>query len=89
MTLREGLGLVLLIGGVMLAPFSHWLHLKWLVVALALVVCGAALFFSARLARRMARSPSDAASGTIDLPAVGAARGFPGRRAFSESGEDD
>ncbi|WP_137971228.1 hypothetical protein [Pseudomonas sp. F(2018)] len=54
MNLREGLGLLLLLGGVALMPFVWWLSRGWLFVVLALVGVGGPLFFSARRARRIA-----------------------------------
>ncbi|MDG9925482.1 MULTISPECIES: hypothetical protein [unclassified Pseudomonas] len=83
MSLREGLGLLLLLGGVALLPFAWWLSRGWLVVALALVCVGGPLFFTARRARRMAQT--DDRSGPLVL---GEARGFAGHRAFDESSDD-
>ena len=83
MNLREGLGLLLLLGGVALAPFAWWLSRGWLFVVLALVCVGGPLFFSARRARRMAQA--DDRSGPLVL---GEARGFAGHRAFDESADD-
>lgn len=83
MNLREGLGLVLLLGGVAVMPFAWWLSRGWLFVALALVGIGGPLFFSARRARRMAQAHDR--SGPLVL---GEAKGFAGHRAFDESSDD-
>ncbi|MDD0841478.1 hypothetical protein [Pseudomonas sp. Gutcm_11s] len=83
MSQREGLGLLLLLGGVALAPFAWWLNRGWLIVALLLVCVGGPLFFTARRARRMAQVNDR--SGPLVL---GEARGFAGHRAFDESSDD-
>lgn len=83
MNLREGMGLVLLLGGVALMPFAWWLSRGWLFVVLALVGVGGPLFFTARRARRMAQT--DDRAGPLLL---GEARGFAGHRAFDESADD-
>jgi uncharacterized membrane protein len=83
MSLREALGLLLLVGGVALAPFAWWLSHGWLIAALLLVCVGGPLFFTARRARRMAQT--DDRAGPLVL---GEARGFAGHRAFDESADD-
>ncbi|WP_394560916.1 hypothetical protein [Aquipseudomonas alcaligenes] len=83
MSPREGLGLILLLGGVALAPFAWWLSRGWLFVALVLVCIGGPLFFNARRARRMAQA--DDRAGPLVL---GEARGFSGHCAFDESADD-
>jgi hypothetical protein len=83
MSPREGLGLLLLLGGVALAPFVWWLSRGWLIVALLLVCVGGPLFFTARRARRMAQT--DDRPGPLVL---GDAKGFAGHRAFDESADD-
>lgn len=83
MNLREGLGLLLLLGGVALMPFTWWLSRGWLFVVLALVGGGGPLFLTARRARRIAQT--DDRSGPLVL---GEARGFAGYRAFDEPADD-
>ena len=49
-SLREGFGLLLLLGAVALLPFAWWLSRGWLFVALLLACVGGPLFFTARRA---------------------------------------
>lgn len=82
MNLREGVGLLLLLCGVALMPFVWWLSRGWLFVVLALMCIGGPLFFSARRARRMARTDERSR-----LLVLGEAKGFAGHRAFDDSSD--
>jgi hypothetical protein len=79
MNLREVLGLVLLIAGIMLFPFGYWMNVKWYFIALLPVFMGGALFFSERLSRRL--SSSSIIESHIDPPVLTKElRGFPGAK---------
>ena len=83
-SLREGFGLLLLLGAVALLPFAWWLSRGWLFVALLLACGGGALFFTARRARRLVQANDFSGP----PPVIGEARGFAGHRAFDEPTDD-
>lgn len=87
MSIRESVGLVLLVAGIMLFPFGYWVSVKWYFVALLLAFVGGALFSSDRISRRFSSSPS--VGGHIDLPVLTKElRGFPGAKIESHEGFD-
>lgn len=87
---REFAGLVLLIAGVILGPFTYWLSLRYFLVSAALCSVGLLLYATPRVLRRMEAVEKDAAGNSApDIPVSGAARGFPGHRAFDESLDAD
>jgi|GEM_PF-5871257 len=93
MSAREILGLLLLVAGVILMPFTFWLSYRWFIPALALIAVGAPLFYSARVMRKeeeIAKESSGRSDPSRpDIPLVGDVRGFPGHRAFDSSPGND
>ncbi|HEX6590476.1 MAG TPA: hypothetical protein VF050_00585, partial [Moraxellaceae bacterium] len=82
---RELAGLTLLIAGVILGPFAYWLSLRYFLVSAILCIVGLLLYATPRVLRRMEVVEKDAAGNSaLDIPVGGAARGFPGHRAFDE-----
>lgn len=75
MTLREGLGLFLLIGSALTAPFAYFVGSPWGWIALGAGLAGAALLFTARISRRFSKDRSGPEFG-------GELTGFPGHRIF-------
>ncbi|HSX69322.1 MAG TPA: hypothetical protein VLF16_00195 [Pseudomonas sp.] len=85
MSLREWLGLALLMAALASMPFAGWLSRDWLFVTLALVCVGGPLFFISRRRRRIDRTENGDAE---RLPVLGEARGFAGHRAFDDGADD-
>jgi hypothetical protein len=86
MNFREILGFLLIIGGVILMPFTFWLSYRWFIPALALLAIGVPLFYTARVMRKEEEFAKESSARTDpskpDIPLVGDVRGFPGHRAF-------
>lgn len=60
MNIREVVGLILLVMGVILFPFGYWLHhvwYLWYLVAVMLVFIGAFLFFTHRMSKSFGNPP--------------------------------
>lgn len=57
MSIREVVGLILLVVGFILFPFGYWLHQAWYLVAVMMVCMGAFLFFTHRMSKKASELP--------------------------------
>ena len=93
MSAREVLGLLLMVAGVILMPFTFWLSYRWFIPALALFAIGGPLYYSGRVMRKEEEIAKEASGrgdpSRLDVPLVGDVRGFPGHRAFDSSPGSD
>ncbi len=81
MTYREIVGLGMLIVAIAIAPLGYLISTGWIMVSLALGLPGAVLFFTARMAKRLAESEPD------DTPYGGHA--FHGGHIFQDDADGD
>ena len=87
MSLRESVGLVLILTAAILFPFGYWVHRGWFVASVVLACVGGFLFFTCRMSRK-ASSTQDTAD-HLNAPIVPSQlRGFPGSR-ITESHNSD
>ena len=79
MTIREVVGLILLIVSIILLPFGFWLSRTWYIVALVLACLGGVMFFTRRISEKTSQNFPD--SNHLNVPIVrDELRGFPGGR---------
>lgn len=70
MTVRETIGLLLLVSGIAMAPLGWIVSHKLLIVSAALISVGAALFYTARMVKRDEALEREASSSGSYSPAV-------------------
>jgi membrane protein implicated in regulation of membrane protease activity len=63
MSIREIAGLILIIAGVAITPLGWIVSLKLLIIAVALIAVGAALFWTTRVMRRQKRIDREQSGG--------------------------
>ncbi len=79
MSLRESVGLVLILTAAILFPFGYWVHRGWFVAAVVLACVGGFLFFTARMSRKALCTPD--VPDHLSSPIVpNQPKGFPGYR---------
>lgn len=79
MNIREVVGLILLVVGLILFPFGYWLHQGWYLAAMILVFIGAFFFFTDRMSKK-ASEPLHDTNHLRDPLVRDDLRGFPGGR---------
>lgn len=80
MNFREGLGLVLTVGGAILVPLGWILSKEILIIGVCLIVGGPLLFYTKRVAKREQESEKEGLWGTsIDRAVPGTLSSYSGR----------